>query len=184
MLKARVTFRVMKLGRYDGGNYVTERSHKDKKNNNNSSQRELGPPVVWLVSVWFTAVITIMQTSTYVGITVVAFFAIYLLGKKLRRKKNKKPAKPGTVVLHQFFSLGIIGQWFSTLSQVGNVSSYDKDSVCKWLRFQLFQEGKSTLDRVEWSRNIRFEFLHSVSEERIPSGYRCSFECHRESHCS
>ena len=35
MLKARVTFRVMKLGRYvtvdDGGNYVTERSHKDKK---------------------------------------------------------------------------------------------------------------------------------------------------------
>ena len=48
MLKARVTFRVMKLGRYvtvdDGGNYVTERSHKDKKNNN-SSQRELGPPV-------------------------------------------------------------------------------------------------------------------------------------------
>ena len=39
----------MKLGRYvtvdDGGNYVTERSHKDKKNNNNSSQRELGPPV-------------------------------------------------------------------------------------------------------------------------------------------
>ena len=50
MLKARVTFRVMKLGRYvtvdDGGNYVTERSHKDKKNNNNSSQRELGPPVV------------------------------------------------------------------------------------------------------------------------------------------
>ena len=37
------------LGRYvtvdDGGNYVTERSHKDKKNNNNSSQRELGPPV-------------------------------------------------------------------------------------------------------------------------------------------
>ena len=39
----------MKLGRYvtvdDGGNYVTERSHKDKKNNN-SSQRELGPPVV------------------------------------------------------------------------------------------------------------------------------------------
>ena len=51
MLKARVTFRVMKLGRYvtvdDGGNYVTERSHKDKKknNNNNSSQRELGPPV-------------------------------------------------------------------------------------------------------------------------------------------
>ena len=51
MLKARVTIRVMKLGRYvtvdDGGNYVTERSHKDKKNNNNnSSQRELGPPVV------------------------------------------------------------------------------------------------------------------------------------------
>ena len=50
MLKARVTFRVMKLGRYvtvdDGGNYVTERSHKDKKNNNNSSQRELGPPVI------------------------------------------------------------------------------------------------------------------------------------------
>ena len=43
----------MKLGRYvtvdDGGNYVTERSHKDKNNNNNnnnSSQRELGPPVV------------------------------------------------------------------------------------------------------------------------------------------
>ena len=35
MLKARVTFRVMKLGSYvivdDGGNYVTERSHKDKK---------------------------------------------------------------------------------------------------------------------------------------------------------
>ena len=35
MLKARVTFRVMKLGRYvtvdDGGNYVMERSHKDKK---------------------------------------------------------------------------------------------------------------------------------------------------------
>ena len=32
---ARVTFRVMKLGRDvtvdDGGNYVTERSHKDKK---------------------------------------------------------------------------------------------------------------------------------------------------------
>ena len=53
MLKARVTFRVMKLGRYvtvdDGGNYVTERSHKDEKNNNNnSSQRELGPPVVLL----------------------------------------------------------------------------------------------------------------------------------------
>ena len=49
MLKARVTFRVMKLGRYvtvdDGGNYVTERSHKDKKKNNNSSQREPGPPV-------------------------------------------------------------------------------------------------------------------------------------------
>ena len=43
----------MKLGRDvtvdDGGNYVTERSHKDTKknnNNNNSSQRELGPPVV------------------------------------------------------------------------------------------------------------------------------------------
>ena len=39
MPKARVTFRVMKLGRYvtvdDGGNYVTERSHK-----------ELGPPVL------------------------------------------------------------------------------------------------------------------------------------------
>ena len=54
MLKARVTFRVMKLGRYvtvdDGGNYVTERSHKDKKNNNNSSQRELGPPVVWTIN--------------------------------------------------------------------------------------------------------------------------------------
>ena len=50
MLKARVTFRVMKLGRYvtenDGGNYVTERSHKDKIKNKNSSQRELGPPVV------------------------------------------------------------------------------------------------------------------------------------------
>ena len=39
----------MKLGRDvtvdDGGNYVTERSHKDKKKNNNSSQREPGPPV-------------------------------------------------------------------------------------------------------------------------------------------
>ena len=50
---ARVTFRVMKLGRYvtvdDGGNYVMERSHKDKKNNNNSSQRELGPPVFTIV---------------------------------------------------------------------------------------------------------------------------------------
>ena len=49
MLKVRVTFRVMKLGCYvtvdDGGNYVTECSHKDKKNNNNSSQQELGPPV-------------------------------------------------------------------------------------------------------------------------------------------
>ena len=30
----------------DGANYVTERSHKDTKKNNNSSQRELGPPVV------------------------------------------------------------------------------------------------------------------------------------------
>ena len=42
----------MKLGRDvtvdDGGNYVTERLHKDtkKNNNNNSSQRGLGPPVV------------------------------------------------------------------------------------------------------------------------------------------
>ena len=38
----------MKLGRDltvdDDGNYVTERSHKDTKKN--SSQRELGPPVV------------------------------------------------------------------------------------------------------------------------------------------
>ena len=44
-----------------------------------------------------------MQISTYAGITVVAFCAIYFLRKKLRRKKNRKSAKPGTVVLHQFF---------------------------------------------------------------------------------
>ena len=48
----------MNLGRYvtvdDGGNYVTERSHKDKKNNKNSSQRELGPPVGGAdLFVWF-----------------------------------------------------------------------------------------------------------------------------------
>ena len=41
---ARVTFRVLKLGRDvtadDGGNYVTERSHKDKKNNNNNNKKK------------------------------------------------------------------------------------------------------------------------------------------------
>ena len=61
MLKARVTFRVMKLGRYvtvdDGGSYVTERSHKDKKNNNNSSQRELGSPVDDTVSICISIII-------------------------------------------------------------------------------------------------------------------------------
>lgn len=126
-----------------------------------------------------------MQISAYAGITVVAFFAIYLLGKKLRRKKNKKSAMPATVVLHQFFpsELSVNGSP-PCLKFNGNVPSYDKDSVCKWLRFQLFQERKSTFDRVEWSRSFRFEFLHSVSDERIPSGYRFSFECHRESHCS
>ena len=49
------------------------------------------------------AAITAMQVTTYAGIAVVAFFAIYLLGKKLKRKKRKTSAKPGTVVLHQFF---------------------------------------------------------------------------------
>ena len=64
MLKARVTFRVMKLGRYvtvdDGGNYVTERSHKDKKNNNNSSQRELGPPVTHIAGM-LTSITTLQN---------------------------------------------------------------------------------------------------------------------------
>ena len=47
----RVTFRVTKLGRYvtldDCGNYVTfhELNVRIKINKNNSSQRELGPPV-------------------------------------------------------------------------------------------------------------------------------------------
>ena len=38
-----------------------------------------------------------MAISTYVGVTVATLFA------KLRRKRSKKSAKPGTVVLHQFF---------------------------------------------------------------------------------
>ena len=49
---ARVTFRVTKLGRYvtldDGGNYITFHELNDHvkiNNNNNSSQRELGPLV-------------------------------------------------------------------------------------------------------------------------------------------
>ena len=39
---ARVTFRALKLGRDvrvdDGGNYVTERSHKEKKNKKNKKR--------------------------------------------------------------------------------------------------------------------------------------------------
>ena len=50
MLKARVTFRVMKLGRYvtvdDGGNYVTECSHKDKKKKITPHNESLGR--LWL----------------------------------------------------------------------------------------------------------------------------------------
>ena len=46
MLKARVTFRVMKLGRYvtvdDGGNCVTESSHKDKKIRRTPHNESLG----------------------------------------------------------------------------------------------------------------------------------------------
>jgi len=43
-----------------------------------------------------------MQIAAYVGIAAVTFVAIYLLAKKLQGKKSKRPAKPGTVVLHQF----------------------------------------------------------------------------------
>ena len=105
-------------------------------------------------------------------------------GKEIKKKKEQETREAWHSRAASVFSLGIIGQRLSALSQVRNVSPYDKDSVRKWLRFQLFQEGKSTLDRVEWSRNLRFKFLHSVSKQRIPSGYWFSFEWHRESHCS
>ena len=77
MLKARVTFRVMKLGHYvtvdDGGNYVTERSHKDKKNNNNSSQRELGPPVCSLTVVNYVTVGDEFRNKAVICTSSVAF---------------------------------------------------------------------------------------------------------------
>ena len=56
--------------------------------------------------------VTTMHTSAftqYAGIAVVSFALIYLLVKIFTKgKKNKRPAKPGTVVLHQFHPLGAV----------------------------------------------------------------------------
>ena len=52
-------------------------------------------------------------------------------GKEIKKKKEQETREAWHSRVAPVFSLGIIGQWFSTLSQVGNVSSYDKDSVCK-----------------------------------------------------
>jgi len=46
-----------------------------------------------------------MQIVAYVGIAAGTFVVIYLLAKKLQKKKSKRPVKPGTVVLHQFSPL-------------------------------------------------------------------------------
>ncbi|PFX22721.1 Failed axon connections-like [Stylophora pistillata] len=43
-----------------------------------------------------------MKTELLVGIITVALFIIYFIARRRRRKQNKRPVKPGTVVLHQF----------------------------------------------------------------------------------
>ena len=56
--------------------------------------------------------VTTMNTSAftlYAGIAVVALLVIYLLVKRFANgKNNKKPTKPGTVVLHQFPPYGAV----------------------------------------------------------------------------
>ena len=43
-----------------------------------------------------------MQIAVYAGIAALTFVVIYFFAKRSQRKKSKTPAKPGTVILHQF----------------------------------------------------------------------------------
>ena len=43
-----------------------------------------------------------MGIAVYVGIAAIMFVSIYFIAKKTQRKKSKRAATPGTVVLHQF----------------------------------------------------------------------------------
>ena len=43
-----------------------------------------------------------MHITAYVAIAAIISVTIYVLAKKLQRKKRKRPSKPGTIVLYQF----------------------------------------------------------------------------------
>lgn len=76
------------------------------------------------------------------------------------------------------------GECKSSVLKVGNFPSYDKDPVRKWIWFNVFHKRENAMDRAQWTRSCWLKFLHSVSKQRIPSGYWFSFERQRESHSS
>ena len=132
-----------------------------------------------------------MQVSTYAGITVVAFFAIYLLGKKLKTKKSKNFTKPGTVVLHQFFpsELSVNGsppclklETFLRMSKIPYVNDYgfnfSKKGKVPWIKLndQEISDSNFCIQFLTKEFHVNIDSHLSATEKAIAHSVRTMLE--------
>ena len=122
-----------------------------------------------------------MTTAVYVGIVAIVFVFIYVIAKKSQRHESKRPAKPGTVVLHQFrrdFFTVISGsppclklETFLRLTKIPYENDYSmvfsKTGKLPWIEFQ----GQEIADSNFCIRFLEKEFQvdidsHLTSTER------------------
>ena len=114
-----------------------------------------------------------MQIAAYVAIAAVAFVVIYLLAKKFKQKKTKRPTKPGTVVLHQFppYAWSVVNGSppclkLETFLRMANIpyendysmSTFSKKGKMPWVEFN----GQEIADSNFCIRFLEREFLVDV----------------------
>ncbi|KAL9961718.1 hypothetical protein ACROYT_G030718 [Oculina patagonica] len=129
----------------------------------------------------------ISASFLYAGVAAVVFLVLYLLLKRITKaKKNKRPAKPGTVVLHQFppFDGSPVVSASPPCLKLETFLRMAKIPYENEYGFKFSKKGKMPWIEFNEQEIADCNFCIQFLKKEFQVDIDCLFEGHRKSHCS